>query len=74
MTAFEATARKEWDKAVAKVGGQCNEHGFDLKLNAALKITWLNTTWHMKCLATTPKQPVKGLIPIAAIRPGGTGR
>ena len=36
MTAFEATARKEWDKAVAKVGGQCNEHGFDLKLNAAL--------------------------------------
>lgn len=35
MTAFEATARKEWDKAVAKVGGQCNEHGFDLKLNAA---------------------------------------
>lgn len=31
---FENTARVEWDKAVIKVGGTCNEHGFDLKLNA----------------------------------------
>ncbi len=31
---FENTARTEWDKAVIKVGGSCNEHGFDLKLNA----------------------------------------
>jgi hypothetical protein len=31
---FENTARTEWNKAVARVGGSCNEHGFDLKLNA----------------------------------------
>jgi hypothetical protein len=31
---FENTARTEWNKAVAKVGGSCNEHGFDLKINA----------------------------------------
>ena len=31
---FENSARAEWNKAVAKVGGSCNEHGFDLKLYA----------------------------------------
>jgi len=31
---FEEFARDEWDKAVEKVGGNCNEHGFDLKINA----------------------------------------
>lgn len=31
---FENTARTEWDKAISKVGATCNEHGFDLKLNA----------------------------------------
>lgn len=31
---FESTARAEWDKAVVKVGGSCNEHGFDLKIHA----------------------------------------
>lgn len=31
---FENTARTEWNKAVANVGGTCNEHGFDLKINA----------------------------------------
>lgn len=34
LTAFEALARAEWEKAVAQVGGKCNDHGFDLKLNA----------------------------------------
>ena len=34
MSAFEAVARREWEKAVQQVGGECNERGFDLKLNA----------------------------------------
>lgn len=34
MTNFERIAREEWEKAVAQVGGECNEHGFDLNLNA----------------------------------------
>lgn len=34
ITEFEITARTEWEKAVAKVGGTCNEHGFDLQMNA----------------------------------------
>ena len=34
LTAFEGLARAEWEKAVAQVGGKCNDHGFDLKLNA----------------------------------------
>lgn len=33
LTEFETTARMAWEKAVAKVGGSCNEHGFDLKVN-----------------------------------------
>lgn len=34
LNTFEFIARREWEKAVSKVGGQCNERGFDLKLNA----------------------------------------
>lgn len=34
MSAFETVARREWEKAVQQVGGECNERGFDLKLNA----------------------------------------
>ena len=34
LRAFEALARAEWEKVVAQVGGKCNDHGFDLKLNA----------------------------------------
>lgn len=34
MSTFDALARSEWEKAVARVGGTCNDHGFDLKLNA----------------------------------------
>lgn len=34
LAQFEDFARKEWDKAVKKVSGNCNEHGFDFKPNA----------------------------------------
>lgn len=34
LAQFEDFARKEWVKAVKKVGGNCNEHGFDFKPNA----------------------------------------
>jgi len=34
LAEYETTARIEWGKAVTKFGGTCNEHGFDLKLNA----------------------------------------
>jgi hypothetical protein len=34
LTTFEILARREWGKAVSKISGHCNEHGFDLKLNA----------------------------------------
>lgn len=31
---FEKFARMKWEESVSKVGGKCNEHGFDLKVNA----------------------------------------
>jgi hypothetical protein len=34
ISAFESVARFAWHRAVIAVGGHCNEHGFDIKLNA----------------------------------------
>lgn len=34
ISVFESVARSAWYRAVKAVGGTCNEHGFDIKLNA----------------------------------------
>ncbi len=62
LTAFEALARAEWEKAVAQVGGKCNEHGFDLKLNAMADYLAKQELAHEMSNHDTKKARRKGLL------------
>ncbi|MDN5502884.1 MAG: hypothetical protein L0H10_03535 [Comamonas sp.] len=62
LRAFEALARAEWEKAVAQVGGKCNEHGFDLKLNAMADYLAKQELAHEMSNHDTKKARKKGLL------------
>jgi hypothetical protein len=59
---FEALARAEWAKAVAQVGGKCNDHGFDLKLNAMADYLAKQELAHEMSNHDTKKARKKGLL------------
>lgn len=62
LTAFEARARAEWDKALAQVGGQCNDHGFDLKLDAMADYLAKQELAHEMSSHDTKQTRKKGLL------------
>lgn len=62
LTAFEGLARAEWEKAVAQVGGKCNDHGFDLKLNAMADYLAKQELSHEMSNHDTKKARKKGLL------------
>ena len=62
MSTFEIVARREWESAVAKVGGQCNDHGFDLKLNAMADYLAKQELAHEMSNHDTKKARRKGLL------------
>lgn len=62
MSTFEMVARREWESAVAKVGGQCNDHGFDLKLNAMADYLAKQELSHEMSNHDTKKARKKGLL------------
>lgn len=62
LTAFEALARVEWEKAVAQVGGKCNDHGFDLKLNAMADYLAKQELAHEMSNHDTKRARKKGLL------------
>ena len=62
LTAFEALARAEWEKAVAQVGGKCNDHGFDLKLNAMADYLAKQELAHEMSNHDTKKARKRGLL------------
>ena len=62
LSAFEALARAEWEKAVAHVGGACNDHGFDLKLNAMADYLAKQELAHEMSNHDTKKARRKGLL------------
>ena len=62
LSAFEALARAEWGRAVAQVGGKCNDHGFDLKLNAMADYLTKQELAHEMSNHDTKKARKKGLL------------
>ena len=62
LSAFEARAREEWAKALAQVGGHCNEHGFDLKLNAMADYLAKQELAHEMSSHDTKQARKKGLL------------
>lgn len=62
MSTFEIVARREWESAVAKVGGHCNDHGFDLKLNAMADYLAKQELAHEMSNHDTKKTRKKGLL------------
>ena len=62
LAAFEARAREEWAKALAQVGGHCNEHGFDLKLNAMADYLAKQELAHEMSSHDTKQARKKGLL------------
>ncbi len=61
MGQFEKTARAAWERALAKVGGECNEHGFDLKLDATKDYVAKQDTAHELSSQDTKAARSKGL-------------
>lgn len=59
---FEIVARREWESAVIQVGGQCNDHGFDLKLNAMADYLAKQELAHEMSNHDTKKARRKGLL------------
>lgn len=62
LAMFERKAREEWEKAVATVGGQCNDHGFDLKLSAMADYLAKQELAHEMSNHDTKKARKKGLL------------
>ena len=62
MSTFEIVARREWESAVTQVGGQCNDHGFDLKLNAMAHYLAKQELAHEMSNHDTKKARRKGLL------------
>lgn len=61
MVKFEQIASAAWSRALAKVGGECNEHGFDLKLNATKDYLAKHDTAHEMSSQDTKAARSKGL-------------
>ena len=62
MSTFETVARREWESAVSQVGGQCNDHGFDLKLDAMADYLAKQEVAHEMSNHDTKKTRRKGLL------------
>ena len=62
MSTFEIVARREWESAVIQVGGQCNDHGFDLKLDAMADYLAKQELAHEMSNHDTKKARRKGLL------------
>lgn len=61
MVKFEQIASAAWSRALAKVGGECNEHGFDLKLKATKDYLAKHDTAHEMSSQDTKAARSKGL-------------
>ncbi len=62
ISAFEEIARAAWHRAVIAVGGNCNEHGFDLKSNAVADYLAKQEISHEMASHGTKSAKSKGLL------------